>query len=99
MSKIINGVASEYDFPTTNELLIKFQKENEIKVDENLYLRKLYEEIIEKEKELDKYKEVLDKVLYWLSENTHYTDFNVDKLVLDENVNLKELLELLEEIE
>ena len=49
--------------------------------------------------QLNKQKEVLDKALYWLSENTHYTDFNVDKLVLDENVNLKELFELLEEIE
>ena len=50
-------------------------------------------------KENNKYKNILDKAYYWLSENTHYTDFNVDKLVLDENVNLKELLELLEEIE
>lgn len=57
----------------------------------NIYLKK--------DKQLNKQKEVLDKALYWLSENTHYTDFNVDKLVLDENVNLKELLELLEEIE
>ena len=46
-----------------------------------------------------KQKEVIDKALYWLSENTHYTDLSVEKLVLDENVNLKELLELLEEIE
>lgn len=48
---------------------------------------------------IDKYKNVIDKALYWLSENTHYTSLKVDKLVLDENANLKELLELLEEVE
>lgn len=55
--------------------------------------------IEEKDKQLDKYKNVIDKALYWLSENTHYTSLKVDKLVLDENANLKELLELLEEVE
>lgn len=67
--------------------------------DEITYLLEHVKMLEERRKQNIKYKEVLDKALYWLSENTHYTDFNVDKLVLDENANLKELLELLEEIE
>lgn len=37
----------------------------------------------------------IDKALYWLSENTHYTSLKVDKLIQDENTNFLELLKIL----
>lgn len=66
-----------------------FKKLNE---EELLLINELYLDMV-------KYKNVIDKALYWLSENTHYTSLKVDELVLDENANLKELLKLLEEVE
>lgn len=37
----------------------------------------------------------IDKALYWISENTHYTSLKADKLIQDDNTNLLELLEIL----
>ena len=77
--------------------IIKDLKERNDKLKNQYYLQEIRLHSLEYKN--NKQKEVLDKALCWISENTHYTDFNVDKLVLDENANLKELLELLEEIE
>ena len=37
----------------------------------------------------------IDKALYWISENTHYTSLKADKLIQDDNTNLLELLDIL----
>ena len=37
----------------------------------------------------------IDKALYWLSENTHYTSLKTDMLVQDENTNFLELKDIL----
>lgn len=42
------------------------------------------------------YKSRIDKALYWLSENTHYTSLKTDMLVQDENANFLELKDILQ---
>ena len=55
-----------------------------------------YEEINKKEDEIERLNNIINKALYWLSENTHYTSLKVDKLIQDDNTNLLELLEILD---
>ena len=50
---------------------------------------------LETNQEIKKLQERIDKALYWLSENTHYTSLKVDKLIQDDNTNFLELLEIL----
>ena len=64
---------------------------------ENDRLKKLYETDKESWKEqMYELQERIDKALYWLSENTHYTSLKADKLIQDDNTNLLELLEILD---
>ena len=60
---------------------------------------KVNEYIDNLQNQLQQKENIIDKALYWLSENTHYTSLDVKELVLDNGINLKELLEILDKVE
>ena len=64
--------------------------------EENEKLKQSLESRLKYSDELDKKIEAIDKALYWLSENTHYTSLKTNMLVQDENTNFLELKDILQ---
>ena len=79
----------EDGFKATTEELCEYAEENE-KLKQSLENRLKYSD------ELDEKISRIDKALYWLSENTHYTSLKTNMLVQDENANFLELKDILQ---
>ena len=72
--------------------LSKFQKENGIEAEENLYLRKLFEENI-------KYKKIIDKIKEELKKHKYDLDYEPWSIYKISGKILFDIVRMLEEIE